>query len=195
MKRQPTAVAIANQQVPIAMACRLLGVSIDTDDGYGKSVKVHCPFGDVHHSDGGAEKAMRVYPDTNTAYCFAGCGHFTPVRLLSHAWDRPAAEVALDLLDQLGHRPLSLADQFAGHETWTPPPDPGQLAEALKTYCRRIDPSWDDRQFEPRVAARLSQCLRLLDRVATDDDANRWLTGAKKVMSQLLDGCQAPSVP
>ncbi len=194
MKRQPTAIAVANQQVPIAFACRLVGAAVDVDDVYGKSVKIHCPFGDVHHSDGGAEKAMRIYPDTNSAYCFAGCGHFTPVRLVSHAWDRPQAEVAVDLLDQLGHRPLSLAEQFAGHETWNPPPDAGQLAEALKTFCRRIDPSWEDRQFEPLVAARLTQCLRLLDRVATDDDAQRWLAGVKQVMSQLLDARHARSI-
>ncbi len=181
-----TAISLANEAVPIALACRLVGLDVDFDAAYGKSLKVYCPFGDIHHSDGGESKAMRIYPDTNSCFCFAGCGHFSAVRLVAHAWDRPAAEVAVELLERIGYTPLSLAAEFASHATWKPAPDTAHLAEALKMFCRRVTPDWDRRQFDPLVAGRLARCLALLDRVRTDEDAATWLHGAKTHMHHIL---------
>ncbi len=181
--RRQSAVGIANEKVPIAFACRLIGLDVDTDAAYGRSVKVHCPFGEIHHSDGGADKAMRVYVDTNSAYCFAGCGHFTPVRLVAHAWGRPAGDVAGDLLARIGYRPPATAEVFASLVDYQPVPDRAHLAEALKAYCRRTVPDWAAVQFDPVVAGRLSRCLTVLDRVVDEASAAVWLEGSKRIMS------------
>src|SRR5712692_3099929 len=58
---------IANERISIALACRWAGVSVSEGDG---SRKIWCPFGSVSHSDGGVERAFRMYEGTNSAYCF-----------------------------------------------------------------------------------------------------------------------------
>lgn len=186
--RRPVAavVGIANEQVPIAVAANLVGLELPTDETYSKSWKVFCPFGELYHTDGGAEKAMRVYPDSNTAHCFAGCGFFTPVRLVSHAWGRPQAEVARDLLERAGVKTATLRERFAAARDWHPPPDTTLLAEALKTFCRRLAPDWNTRQFDQDVAWRLTACLNLLTLVSTDADAALWLERCKQVMAKAL---------
>lgn len=184
--RQPSVVGIANEQVPIALAARLAGVDLPDDLGGVTSWKVLCPFGDVYHADGGLEAALRIYPETNQAFCFAGCGYFTPVRLVAAAWDRPPRYVASELLERVGVRPRSLAQRWAEASQVEHHPDVSLLAEALKIYCRRACPSWEAAQFEPAVAAKLTRCLALLDRVHTDPDALTWLTASKNVMGATL---------
>ncbi len=186
MKKTAAVVELANTEFPIATACQLIGLDVRVDESYGKSIKVHCPFGDLHHIDGGADKAMRIYPDSNSAFCFAGCGYFTPVRLVSHAWGRPYAEVAEELLDHAGVKRKSLRERFTEARDWSPDVDRTMLAEALKTYCRRVCPDWLERQFDARVGDRLTRCLVLLDLVGDAAQAQEWLAGSKRAMEHIL---------
>lgn len=41
-------------------------------------VSVTCPF----HDDT-SQNSLRIYPETNTAYCFGGCGSFSPTRIVA----------------------------------------------------------------------------------------------------------------
>lgn len=156
-------------------------------------MKVHCPFGDLYHSDQGIEAAFRIYPGSNSAFCFAGCGYFTPVGLAAMAWDRPKEEVAADLLDRVGYKPVSLAQAWAGLQVREEPPDTAMLALALRTYCERVAPGWAERQFEPGIGAVLDRCLALLPRVKTPDDAEQWLQVTKRVMCRTLVELGQPS--
>lgn len=174
--------------VDIVTACRLIGMDLPADPGYGKSIKVRCPFGNVYHSDGGAEAAMRVYPDEDRVFCFAKCGGYTTVSLAAAAWGLPIREAAIELLERAGvpaPDPAALWDAACTRET---PPDTTLLAEALKTFCARICPDWAHRQFQPDTANLLGRCLALLDLVATSADADRWLARCKHVMTRHLDG-------
>jgi hypothetical protein len=185
--QRPNAVAVANEKVPIVAVCQMLGVPLP--DGIvegGRSRKVHCPFGELYHSDGGVSPAMRIYPDTNSAYCFSCAAHWTPVSLAARAMDTDRRSAALRLLDHVGYRPLSLAEQFRQAQQYEPELDRASLADALKTYCRRIDDRWATRQFEPEVAAVLTHCLGLIDLVRTPDEVALWLAGCKQAMARIL---------
>lgn len=176
----------ANEHVSIITACRLIGMELPADIEHGRAAKVHCPFGSIWHSDQGLEPTMRLYVDNNTAFCFSRCGFFTPVNLVAMAWDITRRTAAVELLERIGRKPLSLADAWAKATLHAEPPDRTTLAEALKTYCSRIAPDWADVQFEPVVASRLTRCLALLDLVDTDDAARAWLAGCKAVMQRAL---------
>lgn len=176
--------AVANDLVPIATACQLIGMEIP--EIYGRSVKVRCPFGAVYHSDGGVDPAMRVYPDTNHAFCFAGCGAFSPVWLVRQAWGIDSQTAAAELLDRIGHKPVSLAQAWADVVSHEEPPDTVLLAEALKTYCARVVPDWGNVQYRAPAGPLLNRCLRLLDLVNTDAEARVWLERCKLAMRSLL---------
>lgn len=184
--RRPSPVTVANEQVSIVTVCQLVGVDVPDDIGSGRSRKVHCPFGEVYHSDHGAAAAMRIYPDSNSAWCFSCSMYFTPVKLAAQAWDQDPQTAALRLLDRVGYRPVDLAQAWASVTSYEPEPNRALLADALKTYCRRIAPGWGQQQFEPRVAATLTRCLALLDLVKTDEDVKTWLESCKTAMKRVL---------
>lgn len=180
--RRPSLIVFADEQVPIESACRLVGMDLPEDLAYGRNMKMFCPFGDLYHSDGGLEAAMRVYVESNHVFCFAGCGLFGPVALVAHAWDMTRLAAARELLERTGVAGPSRASVWA--RTQLPdPPDRALLAEALKTFCRRRVPGWATAQFDPAVAERFSACLALLDHVHTDEDAGRWLEACKAAMA------------
>jgi hypothetical protein len=183
--RDRSVVAVANEMVNITVVCHEIGVAIP-EIAEGKSAKVHCPFGAVYHSDHGMETAFRVYPSTNSAFCFAGCGYFSPVYLYAQAFDITTMESATRLLDLIGYKPLSLVDAWA--KVSAPPEriDQSSLAEALKVYCSRIDPLWEERQFDPGIARALTRCLELVPRVRTSEEARTWLETTKQVMHRTL---------
>lgn len=198
--RRPSPIRLANEQVPITAACRLIGMSVP-DEIWGRSAKVRCPFGELYHRDGGAEASFRVYPEANSAYCFSCAQSYSPVWLIAQAWGLTSRAAAVELLERAGIKPVSLADAWAAVAVVEDAPDQVLLAEALKTFCERIGPElrqdWDDAQFQPAIAAALSRCLDLLDRVRTGADADQWLSGCKQAMRRALsdtthstgDGC------
>ncbi len=184
VRRNPSLIAVANEQVPIAVACRMAGVSVVGDAG--RPTKVHCPFGALH-SDGGIDKAMRVYTDTNSAWCFSCTTFYTPVKIFAQARELDYRTAATVLLDHIGYRPLSLADQFAAAER-SAQPDTAQLADALKIYCQRVIPGWRGRQYNADESALLARCLALLDRVRSDTEAQLWLNTTKSIMARNFAG-------
>ncbi len=185
-------VTVANEVVPIATVLRWFGV--DGGDVSERSRKLRCPFGQIYHSDHGVAPALRVYPDTNSAYCFSCTWYLTPVSLAARGWDVDRRTAAERLLTRVGHRPLDLASQWRAAAQYTPELDKSLSAQALKTYCRRISSSWESRQFEPQVAADLTRCLALLDLVTSAEDHALWLTSCKTVMRRALEEAPEPSV-
>lgn len=184
--RSRSVIAVANEKVSIVTACRLVGVALPEDIGVGRSRKVHCPFGEVYHSDHGAAAAMRIYPGSNSAWCFSCSAYYTPVSLAARAWDQDQQTAATLLLDKIGYRPVDLVQAWTAITTYEPEPDRALLADALKTYCRRICPDWNARQFDGPVAALLTRCLGLLDLVHTEQDVAVWLSTCKNAMHQEL---------
>lgn len=180
----PSVVTLANEKVSIVAACRLAGVELSDEPGYGTSMKVHCPFETINHSDSGVAPAMRVYTESNSAWCFACQEYFTPVKLIAAHRGIDYQNAATLLLDHVGYRPASLSEQWAELTSRVTKPDRTLLADALKTYCLRVIPGWEIRQFDREEAAMLTRCLALIDRVKTEEDAQRWLTTTKEVMAR-----------
>jgi hypothetical protein len=178
-------IEIANDKISIITACRLVGMDIGEEIGV-RGRKVHCPFGPIYHIDQGVDPAMRIYPATNHAYCFACTTSFTPVWLVAQAWGLSPAAAAANLLDRVGYRGASLSETFASARAWVPRPEPTLLCEALKTFCCRIHPGWEEAQFSPEVAATLSRCLALVDLVSTGPEAEQWLATCKLIMAATL---------
>ncbi len=187
-RQQPSLITIANERVSIISACRMAGVELPDGPAYGWSMKVFCPFGLINHSDGGMEKAMRVYVDSNHAWCFACHAFYTPVKMVALARQMDWVTTAGVLLESIGYRAPSDVELFQEMAEQTLKPDSAQLADALKQFCRRVIPQWRTRQFDREEAALLDRCLRLLDQVRTDEEAQLWLNTAKTVMSREFAG-------
>lgn len=181
-----SSISIANEKVSITTVCQMLGMFVP-ELYYLSSLKLHCPFGDVSHADGGQARAFRVYPEDNTAFCFA-CGiFFTPVRLLAMARDLSVEEAAEVLLEEAGYQPEDPDDRWALLlQSTEEPVSQLELAEALKIFCARVDPSWEERQFDTAIAVRFQQCLDLLSGVKNGADSKKWLAGTKQVMITIL---------
>lgn len=171
--RRRSAVSTADEEVSILGLLRRLDVFVP-DVQPGKSHKIYCPFGHVH-IDHGLAKAMRVYPDTNSCYCFAGCGYFRPSSLAAQAWDVSVREAAERLLEEIGYQ-----EPTAERETEARL-DFSALSEALRMYCSSF-PGWDVLQYDSAVASALDRCLALLPAVSSADEAREWLEACKLVM-------------
>lgn len=175
----------ANAVVSLIGLLRKQGVECDPPVE-GRSVKVFCPFG-FEHSDDGQEQALRLY-DSNTAFCFAGHGFLTPVRLAQLMWDLSSQDAALRLLEEAGETlllgPMD-AEQTRARFAERPEMDRSALQQALNVWCAR-QPGWKSMEFHPDVLSVLEKLSELLPAVQSDEDAEKWLTCGKVVMERTM---------
>lgn len=187
LTRQKSWVELAEEQVHISDVLSSLGVYVPESVRNGSNKKVHCPFG-FYHSDGGLSKAMRVYGNSNTAYCFSCSKRYTVVTLAAAKWDCSWNSAALRLLEEVGFKPKTLKERWAeATMEEVKKPDLIALADALKTYCSGIFPNWAQDQLKDAIAEKLNKCLSLLNSVETEEEALKWLATCKIVMSKLLE--------
>jgi hypothetical protein len=179
-------VAIANKEVPIELVCRRIGVHMPEALADGRSMKLVCPFAGLWHDDGGSMKSFRIYPESNTAHCFAGCGVFSSVWLAAQSWGVSQREAAMRLLDVIGYKPLTVAQLWKDAQPQERTPDVSSLSLALRTFCERSTADWDEKQFDGGVSHTLSRCLELLREVHTEAEALEWLGTTKLVMLRVL---------
>lgn len=183
MAEERSNIELANERLDIVQACNDLGM--DINDFSISSLKVYCPFGHLYHADGGKSKAMRVYPGTNSAWCFAGCGYFTPVKLVAMDKGISEQEAAESILEATNYIPPDWQSNW--DNIMAPRPiDKDALTETLKIACARLDKNWESRQFEEPVAHKLRQCLELLSKVATEEDITKWKDITIRVMQKTL---------
>lgn len=172
----------ANERMSIEEAFRLIGENVSY------ASKQYCPFGEVFHQDGGTSRSLRIYPDTNSAFCFAGCGYMSPVSLLAmhrNISDDQAAEVILEMTNYV---PPDYESQWDALQSEVDAVSTSDLAEALKVACARMSPDWVTLQFEDAVAGALSKCLALLPKVKSSDDSKKWMDVSKTVMRRAIQG-------
>jgi hypothetical protein len=131
----------------------------------------------------GGEMALRVYPDH--AWCFAGCGRFSAVRLLAVVWEMDFATTAHEMLEKAGYVRPDPMEVF----TRTPSPeDPktDDLADALRIWCEANCPDWGTRQYDPPTARVLARLLGALRAVRSEEECDLWLARAKEIMGKVL---------
>lgn len=170
----------ANSRMTMAAALQEAGA--DAYDGF--TGKIFCPFGGIFHADGGREKAMRNYGDH--AYCFAGCGAFTPVSLLALSKDISREDAAEFILERTGFVEPTWQARLQAVSDYHESIDLDVMADVLREECRRLAPDWEKRQYDPTVSAIFTRCLALLSAVRTSADARTWKTGVVKVMTTVL---------
>lgn len=161
-----------------------------------RSSKERCPFG-FEHDDGGMTKAMRVYPATNSTFCFAGHGFFDPVRLVAKSREWTHTRAAKHLLEARGLlAPMGYRERFAALDRarYEPKPlgNPAYAVEALQMALSAHE-SHGRLQYHPVFTQGLERALALLsdimERRPVDPDAalRSWFATASTGLGTLLD--------
>lgn len=151
------------------------------------SMKLDCPFIGLFHE---VHRTLRIYGETNSAYCFACKDYFTPVKLISMSKDMTSDEATQWILKEKNYTEPTFEEMWDAMEAEEELVDTHSLAEALKTACAAMDPRWKDKQFEESVSGKLQQCFVLLSKVKTASDSELWLKASKVAMARVLE--QAP---
>lgn len=146
-------VTLADTQVPIGDVLQdLFGIQIPHGSG---EWKTNCPL-DHEHRDGGYTSAMKVFTESNSAYCFNHRMQFTPTFLwkIYNGWDKVSRiTVARTLLEHFG-----LLKRFEDpDERWDrlerdseEEVDTTSLKEALRIYASSL-PNYSTLQYENSV--------------------------------------------
>lgn len=147
--------------------------------------KTYCPLGH-EHSDAGRSKAMRIYTESNSAYCFSHRMRFTPVILAQLKFDKSRRRSAQLLLDhyEINYGPRTLEERW---NTLGPISDPTGVDESLLRgmFLAHLHtlPGYVEQQYEPEVMDVVNKVLLsadLIDSDASYDTIDEWLTLAKE---------------
>lgn len=177
-------IRLANEEVSIYTVLSKIGV--EYQGYYGTTSKLYCPFGYITHIDGGQSKAMRVYPDTNSLFCFACNEHYTPVKLFAAYTDLDWESAAEVLLTDSGWVPETYEEKWDKliEETKF---NPEETQIALDNACRRIDPLWNvHATFDPYKSA-YQRCLQGLTQVVDIATSIKWLEESKEIMYEVIN--------
>lgn len=98
---------LANKQQPETSILKVLSdyAGIDRLHTTGQ-FSIQCPF----HQDNSRD-SMRIYPETNSAYCFGGCGSFHPVSFVSRLLGTSHAAARMELQKKYNLVPLSAEEE------------------------------------------------------------------------------------
>ena len=183
-------VRLANERYLITQALRDVGLEIFDEVGEGRSHKHVCPFVDIDHID--PAPSLRVFTDTNHAYCYDCERYLTPTRLISLLQGREEPEVAMELLAKVGILDGTAEERFdrmlaAPEEA----PNLAEYGEAFRLACARVIKPWRERQYDSDVSEWMTQMLAPLQRVTTTDEAEQWLDVVKKILAIKFGGARA----
>lgn len=176
----------ANDTADLRVMLNDLGADIPEDAV--TSWKAHCPFG-AEHSDGGIEKAMRYYPESNSAYCFAAHGILTPVRVLALSEGISQHKAAQRLVGAAGIR-YGWRERFREVQEEASRPGTASPAYAITALHVRIQthPNYLRRQFDDDFRAAWEGCMERLEGVGNEFDAFMgWVEGSVRVLAQVLE--------
>lgn len=180
-------VDLADTKIPIETVLMDL-YQIEIPYGAGEW-KAQCPLGH-DHSDGGRSKAMKVFSDSNSAWCFSHGMKFTPVSLAQLKFDQPRVQAARALLDyySISTRPPSPDERWETLEHQQQEEEQELDRESLKeSFINFLStlPLYSIRQFDSEVLRLVSKILRSADKLSSDSDYDtleEWMSIAKKIM-------------
>lgn len=183
MKMNP--IQIAEEEVSIEdVLSQEFGINFPSGAG---SWRVHCPLGD-EHSDGGRSKAMRVYSESNTCYCFSHSIMWNPVTLMQLKTGESRTTTAKILLDSRGirYKPLSPKEILDRRKRLNsePPPtlDTSKVREAF--FLRLGTYGWyKENQYQDDVVDVVNSLLASLDDVEPGG-LESWMEDSKKVLEE-----------
>lgn len=147
------------EKIPIEMVLEDL-FNIDSPSASG-AWKTHCPLG-AEHSDGGSSKALKVFSESNSAWCFSHYQKFTPISLWRLRHRSSKIEAAYAVLKHFGqeYRPLTPAERWDRLNNLPAPVlELDDLRNAIMMYCRAHLPGFDYRQYDPDFMKVMVQVL------------------------------------
>jgi hypothetical protein len=167
-KRHPalTLIERANEEASIFDVMKDF-CAIEVPEG-GRSYKTFCPF-QVEHPHA-LDKNFRVYPATNTAYCFEMHGLLRPVRIVQLQRDVKATKAAVSILERYGlMKPRKYGARFNEMlvEREQQIPELGEMSyivEALHTSLRS-HPAYDEVQYRASFQNALDEELGRLNQL------------------------------
>lgn len=177
----------ANKIVPLRIVLGMTNIYV-SEFTYGKSIKARCPYADIYHLTEDAGKSMRVYSDTNTAFCYMGCGVLTPVSVYAKLNGVSYKESAKFLLEKVGHKLKTFDEKWQDAVAGFEPLNLQGYREALTEMCIfHSEGEWGTLKYAPGVSAAFSKLLTVLDKATSYEDADRWLDKARLIMFNQLD--------
>lgn len=154
-----------------------------------KSAKWDCPW-NYEHGDGGLDRGFRVYPDTNTAYCFIIHGSMDPVRVVQIQEGVPRAVAAKRVCEKYGLRKPPWRDRYAQlvleREAAGKIVNSATLGEALHRAIGIDADPWRN----PKLAEAFTRALDEMEEViplATEAEMRDWYRVAKARLLSLKE--------
>ena len=186
-EEQDALVARANEITDLRLMLNELDCDIP-EDTVG-SWKARCPWG-AEHEDGGIDKAMRYYPESNSAFCFATHGMLTPVRLVSMAEGISQHKSAQRLMGSAGIK-YGWRDRFHEMQAASSPyvtATPAYAFSALQVRLRAY-PAYMERQYDSDFRAALEARMDVLGATpGSFDSYMAWVEESVAALAPLLNG-------
>ena len=141
------------------------------------SIKLACPW-KFEHKDGGKDKAMRYYFDTDTAFCFRDHGVIDPVYINSMVWGQTRKKTARTMLERAGRLRREsyskrMQDLLQGQEKENSA-NQAYAFEALNLALRDV-PEYTSNQFNPSVLGAKNICTEKFNPAWSFTEVSRWI--------------------
>lgn len=149
----------------------------ELEKGGSGSLKLNCVWG-YEHLDGGVEKCMRYYWETDRCFCFRDHGVIDAVTLQSYLWNESKARTARQVLESAGllrrepyyaRMPKLLT---AAHE------EPSMSLPAVQQMFNeqlRLLPVYDKMQYMPDVIALKNTLMQEVEESWNLDEILKWV--------------------
>jgi hypothetical protein len=187
IRHNESIVDIANRIVPFRKVLGMTNIYV-SEFTYGKSIKARCPFADIYHLTEDAGKSMRVYSDTNTGFCYMGCGVLKPVSVYAKLNGVSYNVAAKFLLETVGHKLKTFDEKWQDAVSEDRPLNLEGYREALDEICfHHSQGQWGSIKYATLVSSSFSQLLSILGKAKSYEEADKWLEVAKKHMFKQID--------
>jgi hypothetical protein len=162
----------AARLVPVCVVLDMLNIPNPGTPPEGVSVKVACPFQELHPQDRSGEKDMRIYGD-GKAYCHMCAEGWDSVALAAKLWEVTRVQAARQLLAAQGLE-VTAEDEVVATVT------PAQLRSASVAALG----IWADANGVDRFSERYVRCLGLADQIQTAEHVDAWLSACKTFLGE-----------
>lgn len=152
------------------------------------SIKMKCIWG-VEHKDGGIERSMRYYYETDSAFCFRDHGVIDPVAIRSSVWNVSKTQAAKAMVNNhtVSNRPhwsQRMKEMLEAEEQqFASIPN---AIQALNLKLNGIE-GYSDNQYNPRVIALKLKIMEVFDPLWTLTEIEQWLDAASQTMEGIIN--------
>lgn len=182
-------VELADTSVRIEEVLRLFDVHIPEGAG---SWKAFCPFSE-EHEDGGVDRALRVFSESNSCMCFALHGPMTPSQVWEIHTGKSRVQASEALLERFGiptRRPTyqERVERLMAEHSKPTPIDRTEIWEGMNAHLRN-DENYLKHQYDKNVlhVVKLIQTdINNLPDEMQSEELDKWFSQRMGSVAQLL---------